>query len=82
MGFWEYLLIGGAVAALVFGYLHLPRLVAYLVFLVIAVWPTYTLGAEHSWSVATMIVLVLVIFAVYALLYWIGSKVGRRTTAS
>lgn len=78
MGFWEYLLLGGALAAIVFGYLRLPNLLAYLVFLAVAIWPTYTLGAKNGWGVVTIVVIVAIIFVIYAFLYWGSSKIANR----
>lgn len=81
MGFWEYLLIAGAVVALASGYLRVPRLIANLVFLGIAIWPMYTLGVENGWGVATIVIIVAIIFAIYFLLYWVGTKLGRGKAA-
>ena len=78
MGFYEYLLIAGAIVAVVLGVIRFSRIVSYIVFLVVAGWPAYTLGAKHGWSFGTVIVMVAVVFAVYAGLYWLGGRFNRK----
>ena len=80
MGVYEYFLIAGAIAALAFGAFKLNRMLSYIVFLVVAGWPAYTLAAENGWSFATVVILVAVVFAVYAALYWLGGRFARKAS--
>ena len=78
MGIFEYFLLAGAVVALAFGAFRLNRIVSYIVFLIVAAWPTYTLAAKNGWSFGTVVVMIAVVFAIYAGLYWIGGKFARK----
>lgn len=78
MGVYEYVLIAGAVAALALGAIKLNRIVSYVIFLVVAGWPAYTLAAKNGWSFATVVILVAIVFAIYAGLYWIGGRFAQK----
>ena len=78
MGVYEYVLVAGAAAALAFGFFQVPRLIAYVVFLVVGAWPSYTLGMKNGWSFATVVIMVVIISAVYAALYWLAGRLSRR----
>ena len=78
MGFNEYFLLAGAVLAVAFGIFRLPKLPSYVVFLLIAAWPAYTLGAKNGWGFATVAIMTLVVFAIYAGLHWVSRRFSPR----
>lgn len=81
MGSYDYLLLAGAVAALAFGALRFPRVVSYLLLLVVAVLPVYNLSAKYGLTLVTGGLMMAIFFAVFAGLYWVGGKFGGRKSA-
>ncbi len=78
MGIYEYVLIAGAVVALIFGFMRVARFIAYPVFVAVGAWPSYTLGAENGWNFATVAIMTLIVFVVYAALHWVAARFSPR----
>lgn len=74
LGFYDYLLLGGAAAALLFGALRFPRLISYLILVIVAALPVYNLSAKYGLTMVTGPLMVAIFFAIFAGLYWLGGK--------
>lgn len=83
LGFYDYLLLGGAAAALLFGALRFPRLISYLILVIVAALPVYNLSTKYGLTMLTGPLMVAIFFAIFAGLYWLGGKfaVGRSGRA-
>jgi hypothetical protein len=78
MGSCDYLLLAGALAALAFGAVRLSRVVSYLILLIVAALPIYNVGSKYGMTLVTGVLGVLIFFAIYAGLYWVGGKLNRK----
>jgi high-affinity Fe2+/Pb2+ permease len=52
--------------------------VSYLILLIVAALPIYNVGSKYGMTLVTGVLGVLIFFAIYAGLYWVGGKLNRK----
>ena len=77
MGSYDYRLLLGAAAAVVLGFIRFSRIVSYAALVLITAWPVYSLAGKYHLTLLTGSLMVAIFFAIYAALYWVGSKFNR-----
>ena len=77
MGSYDYLLLLGALAALVLGFMRFSRIASYALLVLIGAWPVYGLAGKYNLTLVTGSLMVAIFFAFYPGLYWVGSRFSR-----
>ena len=79
MSSYDYLLLLGALAALVLGFIRFSRIGSYAALVLIGAWPVYSLAGKYHLTLLTGSLMVAIFFAIYVGLYWVGSRFSRTS---